>query len=212
MPFTVQELEEMRLADEEIEREFCQTQEEIEASRRRDRRAEFEALPIEKRKVAASKKAWYEANREKVVAYQKAWYEANREKVAAYQKARYEANREKVAASQKAYREANREKVAASQKAWYEANREKVAASQKAYREANREKVAASKKAWYEANREKVAASQNWIAAARKAAGYTQADVAHMIGVSAASVSNLESGKMNLENFAKKSELEELLK
>ena len=152
MPFTVQELEEMRLADEEIEREFCQTQEEIEASRRRDRRAEFEALPIEKRKAAAS------------------------------------------------------------QKAWYEANREKVAASQKAYREANREKVAASKKAWYEANREKVAASQNWIAAARKAAGYTQADVAHMIGVSAASVSNLESGKMNLENFAKKSELEELLK
>ena len=182
MPFTVQELEEMRLADEEIERSFCQTQEEIEASRRRDRRAALEALPIDKRKRAASQKAWYEANREK------------------------------VAASKKAYREANREKVAASQKAWYEANREKVAASQKAYREANREKVAASKKAWYEANREKVAASQNWIAAARKAAGYTQADVARMIGVSAASVSNLESGKMNLENFAKKSELEELLK
>lgn len=122
MPFTVQELEEMRLADEEIERSFCQTQEEIEASRRRDRRAALEALPIDKRKRAASKKAWYEANREKV------------------------------------------------------------------------------------------AASQNWIAAARKAAGYTQADVARMIGVSAASVSNLESGKMNLENFAKKSELEELLK
>lgn len=70
MPFTAQELEEMRLADEEIEREFCQTQEEIEASRRRDRRAEFEALPIEKRKVAASQKARYEANREKVAASQ----------------------------------------------------------------------------------------------------------------------------------------------
>ena len=47
MPFTAQELEEIRLADEEIEREFCLTQEEIEASRRRDRRAKFEALPIE---------------------------------------------------------------------------------------------------------------------------------------------------------------------
>lgn len=152
MPFTAQELEEMRLADEEIEREFCQTQEEIEASRRRDRRAEFEALPIEKRKVAAS------------------------------------------------------------QKAWYEANREKVAASQKAYREANREKVAASKKAWYEANREKVAASQKWIADARKKAGWTQADVARMIGVSRPSVALLEIGHMNLEKFSKRAELEELLK
>lgn len=71
MPFAAQELEEMRLADEEIEREFCQTQEEIEASRRRDRRAKFETLPIEKRKVAAYQKAWYEANREKVAASQK---------------------------------------------------------------------------------------------------------------------------------------------
>lgn len=122
MPFTAQELEEMRLADEEIEREFCQTQDEIEASRRRDRRAKFDALPIEKRKVAASQKAWYEANREKV------------------------------------------------------------------------------------------AASQKWIADARKKAGWTQADVARMIGVSQPSVSLLEIGHMNLEKFSKRAELEELLK
>ena len=167
MPFTAQELEEMRLADEEIEREFCQTQEEIEASRRRDRRSKFEALPIEKRKVAAYQKAWYEANREKVAAYQKAWYEANREK------------------------------VAATKKAWYEANREKEAATKKAYREANREKVAAT---------------QKWIAGARKAAGYTQADVARMTGASQSSIAKLESGSMDLEKFAKRTELEELLK
>lgn len=122
MPFTAQELEEIRLADEEIEREFCQTQEEIEASRRRDRRAKFETLPIEKRKAAA---------------YQKAWYEANREKVAA---------------------------------------------------------------------------SKKWIADARKKAGWTQADVARMIGVSQASVAMLEIGHMNLEKFSKRAELEELLK
>lgn len=122
MPFTAQELEEMRLADEEIEREFCQTQEEIEASRRRDRRAKFEALPIGKRKAAASQKAWYEANREKV------------------------------------------------------------------------------------------AASQKWIADARKKAGWTQADVARMIGVSQPSVALLETGRMNLEKFSKRAELEELLK
>ena len=197
MPFTAQELEGMRLADEEIEREFCQTQEEIEASRRRDRRAKFEALPIEKRKVAASQKAYREANREKVAASQKAYREANREKVVASKKAWYEANREKVAASQKAWYEANREKVAASQKAWYEANREKVAASQKSYREANREKVEAT---------------QKWIAGARKAAGYTQADVARMIGTSQASIAMLESGRMDLEKFAKREKLEALLK
>ena len=51
--------------------------------------------------------------RSKVAAAKKAYYEANREKVAAAKKAYYEANREKVAAAQKAYREANREKVAA---------------------------------------------------------------------------------------------------
>ena len=39
------------------------------------------------RKVAARKKAYYEANREKVATYQKAYREANREKLAAQQKA-----------------------------------------------------------------------------------------------------------------------------
>ena len=42
---------------------------------------------------------------------------AKQRKVAARKKAYYEANREKVAAQHKAYREANREKVAAQQKA-----------------------------------------------------------------------------------------------
>ena len=152
MPFTAQELEEMRRADEEIEREFRLTQEEIEMSRRRDRQAVFEALPVEKRKAAAQRKA---------------------------------------------YREANREKAAAQRKAWYEANREKAAAYQKAY---------------YEANREKAAAQQKWIADARKAKGYTQTDAARMIGTSQTSIALLESGRMNLERFAKREELEALLK
>ena len=109
--FTAEELAAMRLADEEIEREFRWTNEELEASRERDRES-----TLDQKDFAA-------------------------QKVAEYQKAYYEANREKVAAQQKAYREANREKVAAKQKAWYEANREKVAAQRKAYYEANREKI-----------------------------------------------------------------------
>ena len=167
MPFTAQELEEMRRADEEIEREFRLTQEEIEMSRRRDRQAVFEALPVEKRKAAAQRKAYYEANREKAAAYQKAYYEANREK---------------------------------------------AAARNKAYREANREKMAAQSKAYREANREKMAAQQKWIADARKAKGYTQTDAARMIGTSQTSIALLESGRMNLERFAKREELEALLK
>ena len=116
MPFTAAELEEMRRADEEIERDFHWTQEELEASRRRDRAAVFAALPPEKHRNAAYRKAYYEANRDKIAAAQKAYYEANRDKVAAAQKAYYEANRDKVAAAKKAYREANRDKLAAAQR------------------------------------------------------------------------------------------------
>ena len=116
MPFTAAELEEMRRADEEIERDFRWTQEELEASRRRDRAAVFAALPPEKQRNAACRKAYYEANRDKVAAARKAYYEANRDKVAAAQKAYYEANRDKIAAAKKAYYEANRDKIAAAQR------------------------------------------------------------------------------------------------
>lgn len=49
----------------------------------RDRELRFTP---EKRKVAAQKKAWYEANREKVAAQQKAYREAHREKLAEKQR------------------------------------------------------------------------------------------------------------------------------
>ena len=83
--FTAAELEEMRLADGEIDWVFRLTQDELDASRRRDWEAHFDALPLEKQRVAAYQKAYYEANREKVAASQKSYYEANREKVAAAQ-------------------------------------------------------------------------------------------------------------------------------
>ena len=57
-----------------------------------------------------------------------------KKKLAAQKRAYYEANREKLAAQQRAYREANREKLAARQRAYYEANREKLAAQQRAKR------------------------------------------------------------------------------
>ena len=84
MSFTPEELAEMAEADAEIEASFRLEPDDLVRSARFDRLAHFEALPPEKRKVAAQKKAWYEANREKVAAQQKAWYEANREKYNAY--------------------------------------------------------------------------------------------------------------------------------
>ena len=66
MSFTPEELAEMAAADAEIEASFRLEPDDLIRSARFDRLAHFEALPPEKRKVAAQKKAWYEANREKV--------------------------------------------------------------------------------------------------------------------------------------------------
>ena len=93
MGFTKKELEEMRRADEEIERSFALTPEDLRRGRELDKAARLEALPHDKRKVAEYKRAYREANREKVAEYQRAYYEANREKVAEYQRAYYEARR-----------------------------------------------------------------------------------------------------------------------
>ena len=69
MPFTPEELAEMAAADAEIEASFRLEQEDLERARKLDREAHFEALPYEKRKVAAQQKAYYEANREKYNSY-----------------------------------------------------------------------------------------------------------------------------------------------
>ena len=64
--FTPEELAEMAAADAEIEAEFRLTQEDLDRSRELDREAKFRALPMEKQKVAAQKKAYREANREQL--------------------------------------------------------------------------------------------------------------------------------------------------
>ena len=84
MSFTPEELAEMAEADAEIEASFRLEPDDLVRSARFDRLAHFEALPPEKRKVAAQQKAYREANREKVAAQQKAYREANREKYNAY--------------------------------------------------------------------------------------------------------------------------------
>ena len=82
--FTPEELEELRLADLELDGEFVQTQEEIVESRKRDREAVLDQLDHKSRKIAENQRAYREANREKIAENKRAYREANREKYNTY--------------------------------------------------------------------------------------------------------------------------------
>ena len=84
--FTPEELEELRRADEELEENFCQTQEEIRASRKRDREAVLRSMDPQKRKNAEYQAAYREANKDKIAEYQAAYQKRNREARNAYQR------------------------------------------------------------------------------------------------------------------------------
>ena len=77
--FTAEELEELRRIDAEIDEEFVQTQEEIEASRQRDKQVKFDALDNKGRKIAARQAAYREANREKYNAYMREYMRKRRQ-------------------------------------------------------------------------------------------------------------------------------------
>ena len=113
--FTPEELEELRRADAEIDDNFIQSQEEIKASRRRDRAAVVDSMTPEKRKIAESKRAYRDANREKIAESQRAYYDANREKIAEAKRAYRDANREKYNAYMREYRRKRRQAQLASQ-------------------------------------------------------------------------------------------------
>ena len=85
--------------------------------------------------------------------------------------------------------------IAAKHREYYEANREQIAAYQREYYEANREQIAARKREYYEANREQIAAKQKCIADLRRKKGYTQRDVAKLIGVSRQLFAHWEQGR-----------------
>ena len=87
LAFTPEELEAMRLADEEIEREFSLSVDDIAASNELDRAALYDRKSEKERKVAAQRKAYYEANKDRIAEYQKAYLEANKDRIAARRKA-----------------------------------------------------------------------------------------------------------------------------
>ena len=102
--FTDAELEELRRADAEIDKEYALTPQEIKASRKLDREAELERMDLQKRKIAAQQAAYREANKERIAAQQAAYREANKERIAAQQAAWMRENREKWNAFQREYR------------------------------------------------------------------------------------------------------------
>ena len=83
--FTPEELAELAAFDAEID-ESDITQNEIDASRERDREAVLAGMSKRNRKIAEYKRAYYEANREKIAEVKRTYYEANREKWNAYQR------------------------------------------------------------------------------------------------------------------------------
>ena len=124
--FSPEELEELRRFDEELDKEYVQTQEEIVQSRKRDRAAAVANMEPEKRKIAEYQAAYYEANKDKIAEYKAAYREANKDKIAEYQAAYYEANKDKIAEYKAAYREANKDKIAEYQAAYREKHREEL--------------------------------------------------------------------------------------
>lgn len=104
MMFTPEELEELRRADAEIDENFRLTNEEMQASRKRDREAVVDRKDHRGKKIAAQQAAYREANKEKIADYQAAYYEANKEKIAAQKAAWKKENREKRNAHQREYR------------------------------------------------------------------------------------------------------------
>ena len=77
--FTLEELEELRRADEELEESFRLTPEDLVFSRELDKQAAYDRKDNRGRRAADQQRAYYEANREKIADQQRAYREANRE-------------------------------------------------------------------------------------------------------------------------------------
>ena len=100
MKFTPEEIEAMHRADEEIERDFRWTNDELAASRRRDAEATLLRKDTRDRSIAEKQRAYREANKDSIAEKQRAYYEANKDSIAKKQRAYREANKDSIAEKQ----------------------------------------------------------------------------------------------------------------
>ena len=81
MKFTPEEIEAMRRADEEIERDFRWTNDELAASRRRDADISLSRKSKRDCSIAKKQRAYRNANKDSIAEYQRAYYEANKSSI-----------------------------------------------------------------------------------------------------------------------------------
>ena len=82
MKFTPEEIEAMRRADEEIERDFRWTNDELAASRRRDADISLSRKSKRDCSIAKKQRAYRKANKDSIAEKQRAYYEANKSSIA----------------------------------------------------------------------------------------------------------------------------------
>ena len=128
MPFTAEELEAMRLADEEIEREFEESYSaqyaDAEISKWLDEQAINDTLDHKQLHKKRQQRAYREEHKDEIAAQQRAYREEHK----------YE-----IAAQQRAYREDHKDEIAAKKRAYYEEHKDEIAAQQRAYRKRKRQ-------------------------------------------------------------------------
>ena len=134
MSFTTEELEAMRLADEEIDREYEVSSTDTEISNWLDELAINDTLDHKQIHNKRRQRAYYEAHKDEIAASRRAYYEAHKDEAAAYQRAYREAHKDEIAASRRAYYEAHKDEIAASRRAYREAHKDEAAAYRRAYR------------------------------------------------------------------------------
>jgi len=128
----------------------------------------------QKARVAARKKAWYDADKERILESRKAYAKKYRvrkmaartpeeaEAKKAYLKEYYKANREKAIAVSLAQYEADKERILEARKTYHKENRDTILARMMRYKDENREILAQKRKVRYDQNRDELCAKVRW--------------------------------------------------
>ena len=109
MPFTAEELEAMRLADEEIEREYEVSSTDAEISKWLDELAINDRLDHKQLHNKRYKRAYREEHKDEIAAKKRAYREEHKDEIAAQQRAYYEEHKDEIAAKKRAYRKRKRQ-------------------------------------------------------------------------------------------------------
>lgn len=173
--FTKEELEELRTSDQEIDRNFILTDEELARSRQLDLQARHEKLDnrakaktksakkyheAHKQEINAKKAAWYTANRDRLVAKQREYRQDNKEKVKNGKADYFRRNADVIKAKSKTYYQEHKAEISERRASYYKAHKERIDEQHKAYYQRTKERAAERNKAYYQAHREEIKAKQ----------------------------------------------------